>query len=384
MNIALIALSAGGKQPTPPLTMAYLATLLEQRRHIVRIYDLALEPELPVATALRPLHSFRPQVVIFSGEREELLVAAVNALKLEQHTHVLSTPMSRTGIDAPHVCASVLAWLYRQERLEGAPLSSGGEIDPEVGLDALPFPARHLLSLEHYELRAAGGELQTTLPIGAMGAEHRVILRSPTQIVAELRSVSHEFGLRHYLFPDLPITFDRAWLFELLTRLCDAHLEIGWEATADADQLDEATIRHLARAGCETLCFDLDAALVFESTATRARLRTVVDLAREQSIFLRANVKIEPPYESVPRLVDVAATFGLDDVRFDVLNAEAVGVSSESSHIQAMVRQIYDAGRDRQRFISRFGPTLGNLIWRLRGPQRHHPPKSLDDDGIRA
>jgi hypothetical protein len=382
LNIALIALSHTGKRLTPPLTMAYLATLLEQRRHIVRIYDLALEPQLPLATALRPLHSFRPQVVIISGDREELLVAAVNALKLEQHTHVLSMPMSRTGLDAPHVCASVLNWLQRQG-FESPSFGAGSEADPVVGLDDLPFPARHLLSLEHYELRAVGGELQTTVPIGALGLEHEVILRSPTQIVAELRSISHEFGLRHYVFPDLPITYDQTWLFELLTRMCDANLEIGWEATADAEHLEESVINHLARAGCEALCFDLDAALVFESTATRARLRTVVEHARAHGIFLRANVKIEPPYESVPRLVDVAATFGLDDVSFDVLNAEAVGVSSESSQIQAMVRQLYDAGRDRQRFISRFGPALGNLIWRLRGPQRQ-PTKSLDDDGLTA
>jgi hypothetical protein len=360
--------------------MAYLATLLEQRRHIVRIYDLALEPQLPLATALRPLHSFRPQVVIISGEREELLVAAVNALKLEQHTHVLSMPMSRTGLDAPHVCASVLNWLQRQGRDS---LGVGSEIDPAGGLDDLPFPARHLLSLEHYELRAVGGELQTTIPIGALGPEHEVILRSPTQIVAELRSISHEFGLRHYVFPDLPITYDQTWLFELLTRMCDANLEIGWEATVDTEQLEAGVINHLARAGCEALCFDLDAASVFESTVTRARLRTVVEHARAQGIFLRANVKIEPPYESVPRLVDVAATFGLDDVSFEVLNAEAIGVSSESSQIQAMVRQLYDAGRDRQRFISRFGPALGNLIWRLRGPQ-HQARKSLDDDGLTA
>jgi hypothetical protein len=83
----------------------------------------------------------------------------------------------------------------------------------------------------------------------------------------------------------------------------------------------------------------------------------------------------------VPRLVDVAATFGLDDVSFDVLHAEAIGVNVESSQIQAIVRQLYDAGRDRQRLISRFGPTLGNLIWRLRSPQRQ-ASNSLDDDGL--
>jgi hypothetical protein len=177
--------------------------------------------------------------------------------------------------------------------------------------------------------------------------------------VAELRSVSHEFGLRHYLFPDVSITADRAWLVELLTRLCDARLNIGWEASADADQLDEAISAHMARAGCEAITLHLRAASVFESAEVRGRVRQAVTTARDQGVFVRAHVRLEPPYESVPHLVDVAATFNLDDVRFDVVG--------DSSQVKELALQMYDAGRDRQRFISRFGPALGNLIWRLSG-----------------
>ena len=71
----------------------------------------------------------------------------------------------------------------------------------------------------------------------------------------------------------------------------------------------------------------------------------------------------------MPHLVDVAATFGLDDVSFDVAKSEAASVGADETQLREMARQIYDQGRDRQRLINRFGPALGSLIWRIRGPR---------------
>ncbi len=381
MNIALIALPCPGKPALPPLTLAYLATLLEQRRHIVRIYDAALDPEFTVDATLQPLRSFRPQVVVVAGEVPDTIGAVVDALHEERYSTVLPVQMSRTGIDALHVCAGVLQWLDKQ-RTAPHTLSLAPDTLP-FDVDHLPLPARHLLSLESYNLRAVGGELQTTLLIGAVeSADGRIALRSPTQVVAELRSISREFGMRHYLVPDLPITLDRSWLVELLTRLCDARLAIGWEATAAPEQLDEQLVAHMARAGCESIHFQLDAARVFESANARTQLRDAVNHLRARGIFIKATVKLVPPYESIPHLVDVAATFGLDDVRFDVAKFEAASVGADERQLREMARQIYDQGRDRQRFINRFGPALGSLIWKLRGPRSGSG--SLDDEGLRA
>lgn len=379
--MALIALPCPGKPVFPPLTLAYVATLLEQRRHIVRIYDMALDPEAGIDAALQPLRSFRPQVVVVAGEAPELIGAAVDALHEGSHGLVLPVQMSRTGIDANHVCAGVLQWLEKQRVAHPTPGPGPGTGAP-IDIDQLPLPARHLLSLESYNLRAVGGELQTTLPIGAVeSADGRIALRSPTQIVAELRSVSREFGLRHYLIPDVPVTLDRAWLVELLTRLCDAKLGVSWEATVAPEQLDEALVAHMARAGCESAHFQLEAAKVFESTIARDQLRLAVEHLRSRGIFIKATVKLVPPYESIPHLVDVAATFGLDDVRFDVAKFEAASVGADETQLREMARQIYDQGRDRQRFINRFGPALGNLIWKLRGPRGG---TQLDDEGMTA
>ena len=368
--MALIALPCKGRPVYPPLTLAYVATLLEQRRHIVRIYDLGLDPQVNIETTFQTLHSFRPQVVVVSGDQSEGLDSAVEALHEDMHTRVLAVRMSRSGVDASPVCIQVLQWLDRQRGVEvGRPTP--------LDLDQLPLPARHLLSLESYNLRAVGGELQTTLLVGALEADGRFVLRSPTKLIAELRSVSHEFGLRHYLIADVPVTLDRAWLVELLTRLCDAHLSISWEAIAQPEQLDPELVAHMARAGCEGIRFQLDAANVFESTATREALRKAVTYARQYGIFVRANLKLEPPYESIAHLVDVAATFGLDDVHFDVA-VEASSVGADATHLREMARIIYDQGRDRQRLINRFGATLGSLIWKLRGPRG---VGAVDDEG---
>ncbi len=377
MNIALIALPAIGKKAVPPLTLAYLATLLEQCRHIVRIYDLALEPEASLETVLPLLRSFRPQVVVAAGENPDLLAAVGEVLRADGFATVVSAAMSRSGWDASRVCLSVLRRIPGHARVE-----PGASLTTPLAVDQLPFPARHLLSLERYPLRAVGGELQTTVLIGAGDIETgHIIFRSPTQIVAELRSVAQEFGIRHFLIPDVPITGDRAWLEEWLTRLAEAAPEISWEAMARPGDLDAALVALMARAGCEALRFQINAAQVFESTAAREQVRQAVARARQHGIFSRGDVTLVPPYESIPHLVDVAATFGLDDVRFEVVQEEATGAGFDEMQLRELARQIYIQGRDRQRFINRFGPALGNLIWRLSG-SRSPVSQQIDDEGL--
>ncbi len=384
MNIALIALSRSGKQITPPLTLAYMATLLEQRRHIVRIYDSALTPDQPLRSAFQQLRGFRPQVVVVAGNSIEGLSEAAQAFQQEdQRCTLLPLQLRSDDLDAGWVCSSVAKWFERHNvgRTSRSdillPIANGT-------LDQLPFPARHLLSLEGYNLRAAGGELQTTLLVGgrASASDELMVLRTPAQIIAELRSVSHEFGLRHYLFPGIPLTIDRAWLYELLTRLVDASLNVHWEAIVEPELLDEALIAHMGRAGCEMVHFNLDGAKVFDTSAARDELRHVVSYFRQHNIYTRAEVKLEPVYEAIARLVDVAATFGLDDVRFSAVDPSAAGPNLPN--LEDIARKRYDEGRDRQKYIDRFGTTLGNLIWRLRGPRQTSSFSNLSEDQERA
>ncbi|NJM08616.1 hypothetical protein HC891_24145 [Candidatus Gracilibacteria bacterium] len=363
MNIALIALPRQGKPVPPPLTLAYIATLLDQRRHIVRLYDLELSPDTPLTAALQPLRIFRPQLVIVASETAEA-AAEVAALLEEEQRLVLPITLHMDDLYVGCTCAEVLRWLDSAHPIELSIPSNNDARSSVPGaavrFEQLPFPARHLLPLERYNLRAIGGELQTTLLIGQIDARlnGKVELRAPAHIVEEMRNVSYEFGFRHYLLPHIPLTLDLQWLHELLTRLSDARLNVGWQGIVHIEHLDEPLIERMARAGAEMLVFDLSAASVFDSLAARSRIKDVVMTIRRHGIYTRANVRLEAPYETVMNLVDVSATFGLDDVVFS---------SAAAPQYEAIAQQVYDMSRDRQRLIDRYGSMVGSLLWRLRG-----------------
>lgn len=374
MNVALIALSDDEHPVTPPLMLAYVATVLEQRGYLVRIYDLALTPDLTPATALRPLRAFNPQLAIVSGKNSKVLEEIRQFLRAPE-CRVLTMRVDRDFLEVDTLCADVLAWLGQQTRAE---LLSEPEAlaarPPSLQLDELPFPSRHLLSLEHYGLRAPGGELQTTLLIGTPGSERVTgpVLRKPAQIVGELRSVAREYGIRHYRFPGIPLNSNRDWLRELLMHLREAQPGIYWEARADVTQLDESLLLMMAQAGCEALRLDLTASQVFESKEARLHLRRVVHQAHNHNIEVYANLELEPPYEALVNLVDVAASFNLDDIKFSVrksgshIRPNMPDIDAER-RLEAMAEQMYYAGLRRQRLVERYGSVIGGLIWRLRG-----------------
>lgn len=395
MNTALIALPAAERLIDPPLSLAYLATLLEQRHHIVRIYDLGLEPQINLEQLLQPLRSFRPGLVIVAGDQPDLLESALSAILRDTLPGVLPVSMQRSGQDTLHLCSGVLQWLDQQH--------SGTELTTRLSLDRLPLPARHLLPLERYNLRAVSGALQTTLIVGAIEQDGRFVLRQPAQIVAELRRISHEFGLRHYRIPEPAITIDPTWLTEFLAQLTAAQLGIGWEATVQAEALDAELLRQMARAGCESLCFQFDSSNLFDSSGgmrlhrtrsrvseeghalpvfrseSRKQLCQAVAAARRYGIFAHARLKLEPPYEAIPHLVDVAATFGLDAVHFEVMRTRPLEDEPTALQLQRMACQIYDQRRDRQRLVQQFGPLIGGLFWYLRTLWRLRPRDAPDD-----
>ncbi len=372
MNVALIALPSHTLPATPPLTLAYAAAVLEQHRHIVRIYDLALKPDAPLSASLHPLRAFRPHTIVVAGDRLDLLDEAICLLD-DLKTSVVPIRISRGEIEIGFGWVDVFDWIDARSRTPDHRISLDklpkARSKPGGNIDRLPFPARHLLSIESYAQRAVGGELQTTLLAGFPDeqASDGFVPRSPAQIVAEMRSVSREYGVRHYLLPGMSLTRHRDWLNELLGLICEANLGIGWEGCVDIDVLDEALLAHFAQAGCETIRLDLTASRVFESHQTRSQIKRIVAIARRHDIYVRAHLELEPPYEAIPHLVDVAATFGLDDAIFSIRpKASQSPNDTDDSQWEAVARQLYYVGRKRQHIVDRFGPALGALIWKLR------------------
>jgi hypothetical protein len=369
VKIALVALPQLEDTPiTPPLPLAYAAAILEQQRHIVRIYDLALCGAIPLVEAAAPLRAFRPHVIAIAADAHTS--AEVRAALGECDAPLMTLGVAlRTFV--PDQTAVQALW-----RMDEQPVAEDEQnvicnalLALDEDLDSLPFPARHLLPLEQYPLRTPTGELQTTLLAGQVDGESGALLRAPSQIVAEIRSIAREHGIRHVAFADPPLTHDVTWLSELLEQLAAADLGIGWEGHVRHERLTTDLLHAMRRAGCEILCFQFNAAEVLDTRDQRAVLSAIVEQAHELGIVVRARIELEPPYDAIPALVDLSATFGLDDVRFNVRQratapAPATGQPA-IEQVAEMARSRYQSRRSRQHFIERFGPQLGPMLWRV-------------------
>ena len=350
MKIALIALPSKQQNQLPPLTLAYIAAILEQRRAIVRLYDRALDSAGSWNDIRRRLQTFQPQRMIIAGDDNRIIEQAVTHFH-QTYPDILPLLVQRNGSEAPTIINNVMAWL------------DGTDTTTELSADALPYPARHLLSLERYALRAPGGEVQTPVVIG-WSRHGKWVMRSPHAIGKEIQAVMAEFGIRNILFYEPELTIDQSWLNELLDYFIKANLNVRWQATVTLEHLREETLTRLAQAGCEALTFSIAASSMFDSAQSRQQVRKLINSASELSIYTHATVLLEPPYEAIARLIDVAATFGLNDVSFELMQTLRVG--DDEQQIQRFARQRYQQGRSRQRLIDRFGPALGGLLWQLR------------------
>jgi hypothetical protein len=369
VKIALVALPQFDYTPvSPPLPLAYIAAILEQQRHIVRIYDLALCDALSFDEAAALLRVFRPHVVAIAADARA--TADVRALLKGCDAPIMNLGVGLRAF-APEQTAVQALW-----RMDEQPVAEYEQnvicnalLALDEDLDALPFPARHLLPLEQYPLRTPTGELQTTLLAGQPGGESGALLRGPSQIVAEIRSIAREHAIRHVAFLDPLLTHDMAWLRDLLAHLMAADLGVSWEGCVRHEHLTPELLHDFRRAGCEVLCFQFDAAEVLDTRAGRAALSAVVEQAHELGMLVRAEIELAPPYDAILALVDLSATFGLDDARFNV-RARAAAPARAAEHpaieqVAEMARSRYRSRRSRQFFIERFGPQLGPMLWRV-------------------
>jgi len=371
VKIAFVAPPTSEDIPTlPPLPLAYAAAILEQQRHIVRVYDLALCGNAPLADALAPLCTFRPHIIAIASDQPQT-VASIQAmlpqcaativhLAADLRVFVSGQPVVRViwqndeqhdGINEQNVIFNCLHAL-------------GGD------LDLLPFPARHLLALEQYPLHTPTGDLQTTLLAGRSFGDACGAFRSPKQIVAEMHSIAREHGIRHMAFVDLSLTHNLAWLHEMLYDLAAADLGIGWEGRVWHQHLTPDLLCLFQKAGCEILGLQFQAAEVLDSRAKRAALSAAVDQAHKLGMLVRAHIVLAPPYDAIPALVDLSATFSLDEVQFRVgqqpERPEPAEQSSTSpDEVAEMAHSRYRSRRSRQYFIERFGPQLGPMLWRV-------------------
>jgi radical SAM superfamily enzyme YgiQ (UPF0313 family) len=354
----------------PPLGLAYLAAYLEREGHQARIFDLGLDPNTPLEQDVEAILSFAPDLIGLTAmtSNYEGALATARALKAASaapiviggpHATVLpERVMQETCFDylvhgeGEFTLAELVKLLetcrFRLSaddlrRIEGLYFRCNGELaqNPERplirDLDALPYPARHLLELKRYGLVTPDGQPMISIlssrgcPYncsycfkGIVGRIYRQ--RSAENIIAELRQVIAGYGVRNFYFIDDLFAVNERRLRELTQRLIDEKLDIRWQCLDRVDKVTPELLGLMYRAGCRELHYGIESGnqQVLDAIGKRITLeqvRQAVKWTHDSGILVKGYFMLGLPgdtEETMEQTIQFASELELDEAMFSL------------------------------------------------------------------
>lgn len=350
----------------PPLGVAYLAAVLRQAGHDVRILDANVERDAFRAIRDR-IEEFRPDVIGISVVsqlfRTSMKIASMAKEALPGVTVIL-------GGSHPTVFPEIVAaerdvdYVVHGEGEDtvvelAAALAGGGDVRGILGiayrhdgrvtvnpprplipdLDRLPFPAYDLLPVGRYmppqATRPPFMGMITSRGCGyrcvfcdarvVMGGRYR--FHSPERTLAEVRYLVRMFGVREIMFKDSEFVQNRARTERLCELLAEARLPVRWICNGRVGRTDLALMKKMKAAGCELVMFGVESG--DQSILNRLKKGFAIEEVRktfrdaaEAGLKTSANFLIGSPGETAPdvrRSIRLAREIGTDFAYFDYL-----------------------------------------------------------------
>jgi radical SAM superfamily enzyme YgiQ (UPF0313 family) len=279
-----------------PISLATIAAVLEKEGVECRLDDCIIEG-IGADTLLARARSFRPDVLVINtatpsivsdlGLADELKKEFPDSFIMAIGIHVTALP-DESLLMAPGLDAVVRGEPELTVREAVLALKQGGEVaglsglsvrdnqkiahGPErrpADLDALPFPAWHLVRTDLYRLPFSN--LPFLLIGTSRGCPHhcdfcadptyygrKLRTRSPGRIVEELRTVGEKYGIKDFLFWSESFTLKRDWTVSVLEEIIAADLGVSFVVNSRADHVDPELLALLKKAGCWMIGFGLE------------------------------------------------------------------------------------------------------------------------------
>ena len=276
----------------PPLGLAYVAAVLEQNGHEVKILD-AVALNLTKTEVAREIKDFHPGLVgitamtaSFKGALEAAQIAhESNAFVVIGGPHMAAYPretLSYSYIDFGIVGEGEYPMAELIKALEhGSPLADikglvyrkGEEIIVNGSyivddLEALAFPARELLPNEKYS--SIIGLHPVTTMITSRGcpyhcafcakqpSDEKYRARSAANVADEMEMVIEKYGVREIMFYDDTMTVKRQHIDSICNEIIKRGLKVNWETPIRINEVDESLLSLMKKAGCLRLRYGIE------------------------------------------------------------------------------------------------------------------------------
>lgn len=307
------------RQISPPLGLAYIAAVLRQHGHEVRILDsVILEPRghktgpfihigLPWETIKDEISSHRPDIVgissMFSCQAASMhqlalivksvykdiftVVGGVHPSSLPEHVlmdknidFVVVGEGERTALELINRLSAGIP----VKQMAGIAYRVDGKtiINPRAtfieNLDELPFPAWDLLEMKRYARMSFGhGPLVLRTPlfsvITSRGCPGRCIfcsvhnifgsrwrVRSPGNVLDEIQALKKQYGINQIDFEDDALLLDKKRIEAICDGIVERGIDISW-ATPNGvhlSRLDRDLLLKIRKSGCFALSFGIE------------------------------------------------------------------------------------------------------------------------------
>ncbi|MEW6235173.1 MAG: radical SAM protein [Candidatus Omnitrophota bacterium] len=345
----------------PPMELLYCAAVLERGGHEVHVRDYpAVKADWK--TFEEDLASLHPDITLFTctiatleddlaaaETIKRLLPNALTAAKGEplhyMDEEILQSTPSLDLILRGEAEAYIadLADGKPWDNLPGVSFRRGANIvrtvegETHLELDALPFPARHLIDNALYRSPETRHPLTTI--VASAGCPHQCIFcsvpaltgtnvrfRSPESIVMELEECVQRYGIREFLFHADTFTLRKDWVIALCRRIVEKKLDIRWGCNSRVDTIDEERLRWMKQAGCWVVGFGVESGndehlKWMKKRATAAQAREAIRLCRQTGVRSHAFFVFGFPWEteqSIRELIAFAEELDPDFFDFNV------------------------------------------------------------------
>jgi radical SAM superfamily enzyme YgiQ (UPF0313 family) len=208
-------------------------------------------------------------------------------------------------------------------------------------LDSLPYPARHLVDMKRYRggPQHAKQHPSTTMicsrgcPFSCTFCDAIAIwtrkyrMRSPANVVAEIRFLHDTYGIKDISFWDDLWGLNRKWSLEFCDLLKKENMGITWSCECRVDTVKPDILKIWADAGCWCIFYGLESMdeeilEAINKETTLPQIHEAIQWTKDAGIEIRGNFIVGLPKESpekIRKMFKEICKLDIDYIKFNIL-----------------------------------------------------------------
>lgn len=284
-----------------PIGLGYIASILLKKGHEVIILDPEVEnlnyegiksflkenkPDIIGISCATP--NFKNASDIAKMIKEELKTPVVlggvhaSALPslLKKHPEFDIIPIGEGEFSFSEICDYYQGRIKSLENIDGIAYKEGDDIkitkprELIEPVDALPFPARHLVDLTKYKLSvhvdlgkksatiltSRGCPFQCTYCASYLTMGEKFRAHSAKYVLHEIEHLTKSYGIKHIVIQDDTFTIDKKRVEKICRGLIDKKMNIDWYCFARVDTVTKEMLSLMRQAGCYSIGYGIESA----------------------------------------------------------------------------------------------------------------------------